>query len=271
MKKWMGISTIVLAGLLGACGSDDAGEENQGAENDGSAENLLAQIQEEGTITVGTEGTYAPFTFHDDTDKLTGYDVEVMNEIAERMGVEAEYKETQWDSMFEGLNSSRFDVIANQVGVNEERLETYDFSTPYTYSGAVVVVPEDNSSVSAIEDIEGMSSAQSLTSNYAEIATEYGAELVQVEGLAQAIELIKTGRAEVTVNDKLAILDFQKQQPNAGIKIAAEEENASENAFMFRQGNEELIEEFNKHLEDMQEDGTLAEISEEWFGEDVSQ
>ncbi|MFB1082929.1 amino acid ABC transporter substrate-binding protein [Jeotgalibacillus sp. JSM ZJ347] len=267
MKKTLAAS-LLLTGVLAGCGSSEEEGSNSSSSEDLS---LLESIQEEGVIKVGTEGTYAPFTFHDESDALTGYDVEVMNEIAERMGVEVEYNETQWDSMFEGLNSERFDVIANQVGINDERLETYDFSEPYTLSSAVVVVPEDNSEVSAFEDIEGKQSAQSLTSNYADIATEYGAELVQVEGLAQAIELIKTGRAEVTVNDKLAILDFQKQQPDAGIKIAAEESDVSESAFMFRQGNEELVEEFNKHLADMKEDGTLTEISEEWFGEDVSQ
>ncbi|PPA70618.1 amino acid ABC transporter substrate-binding protein [Jeotgalibacillus proteolyticus] len=271
MKKWFGLTTIAVVGLLGACGGSDEASDNGNTENTDSSQTLLEQIQESGTITVGTEGTYAPFTFHDESDTLTGYDIEVMNEVAERMGVDVEYRETQWDSMFEGLNSSRFDVIANQVGIREDRLETYDFSVPYTYSGAVVVVPEDNTAVTSFEDLEGMQSAQSLTSNYADIATEYGAELIQVEGLAQAIELIKAGRAEVTVNDKLAILDFQQQQPNAGIKIAAEESNASESGFMFRQDNEELVEEFNKHLEEMKEDGTLAEISEEWFGEDVSQ
>lgn len=269
MKKRFGLTVIALAGLLGACGSDEASNGNGDKEN--SSQNLLEQIQEEGKITVGTEGTYAPFTFHDDSDQLTGYDVEVMNEVAKRMGVEVEYSETQWDSMFEGLNSSRFDVIANQVGVNEERLKEYDFSDPYTVSGAVVVVPEDNTEVTSFDDLEGMNSAQSLTSNFAEVAESYGAELTSVEGLAQAIELIKNGRAEVTVNDKLAILDFQQQQPNAGIKIAAEESDVSESAFMFRKENEELVEEFNKHLAEMKEDGTLAEISEEWFGEDVSQ
>ncbi|MEW9502317.1 amino acid ABC transporter substrate-binding protein [Jeotgalibacillus marinus] len=265
MKKMFGLTAVALVGLLGACGASDDEESAEGSKN------LLEQIQEEGTIIVGTEGTYSPFTFHDDSDTLTGYDVEVMNELAERMGVEVKYMETQWDSMFEGLNSSRFDVIANQVGVNEERLEKYDFSDAYTVSGAVIVTLEADSSITSFEDLEGIQSAQSLTSNFADIATENGAEIVPVEGLVQTIELIRSGRAEVTVNDKLAILEYLKEQPNSGVKIAAEESDVSESAFMFRQGNEELVEEFNKYLAEMKEDGTLAEISEEWFGEDVSQ
>ncbi|KIL52098.1 amino acid ABC transporter substrate-binding protein [Jeotgalibacillus soli] len=268
MKKMMSLVTVGLVALLAACGNSDDTATNT---TENSTGNLLEEVQTAGKIVVGTEGTYAPFTFHDETGTLTGYDVEVMNEVAKRMGVEVEYLETQWDAMFEGLNSSRFDVIANQVGVNDERKETYDFSEPYTVSGAVVVVPEENTEISSFEDISGLKSAQSLTSNFAELAKEYDAELVGVEGLAQAIELIKAGRSDVTVNDKLAILDFMNQQPDAGIKIAAEASDISESAFMFRQGNEELVEEFNKHLADMKEDGTLTEISEKWFGEDVSQ
>ncbi|SDK27994.1 amino acid ABC transporter substrate-binding protein [Sediminibacillus albus] len=276
MKKlsvWLVL--ISLAAVLAACGSNeegDSGSEDNNNASSGSEEStsLYDQIMEEGVITVGTEGTYAPFTFHNDEGKLTGYDVEVIREVADRMGVEAEFEETQWDSMFAGLNAERFDVIANQVGIDEDRQENYDFSNPYTYSSAVVVVPAENNDITSFEDLEGKQSAQSLTSNFGAIAEENGAELVSVEGLAQSIELIKQGRADVTVNDKLAVLDYINQQGDESIKIAAEEEDSSKSAFTFNKGNEELVEAVNKQLEAMREDGTLEEISKEWFGEDVS-
>ncbi|WP_371069685.1 transporter substrate-binding domain-containing protein [Sediminibacillus sp. JSM 1682029] len=267
---------IGLIAVLAACGSNSEGDsgddENNGSSDSGSesSASLYDQIMEEGVITVGTEGTYAPFTFHNDEGELTGYDVEVIREVADRMGIDVEFEETQWDSMFAGLNAERFDVIANQVGINEDRKQNYDFSNPYTYSSAVVVVPKDNNNITSFEDLEGKQSAQSLTSNYGEIAEENGAELVSVEGLAQSIELIKQGRADVTVNDKLAVLDYINQQGDESIKIAAEQEDVSESAFAFNKGNEELVEAVNEQLEAMREDGTLAEISKEWFGEDVS-
>lgn len=273
MKKFMlSLLFISFVVFLTACGGGS--EENEGEETVENKEkvstSLYDKVMEEGVLTVGTEGTYAPYTFHNENDELTGYDVEVIREVANRMGVEVQFEETQWDSMFAGLNSERFDLIANQVGINEERLENYDFSIPYTYTGAVVVVPEENNDITSFEDLEGKKSAQTLTSNYGEIAEENGAELVGVEGLAQSIELIKQGRADVTVNDKLAVLDYMKQQGDEGIKIVAEAEEKSENAFTFNKGNEELIDAINEQIEAMKEDGTLAEISEEWFGEDVS-
>ncbi|WP_010650259.1 amino acid ABC transporter substrate-binding protein [Oceanobacillus massiliensis] len=272
MKKIIGwLAVLGLVFILAACGSSD--ENNGNADNNkkesGSA-SLYDDVMESGVLTVGTEGTYAPYTFHDEQGNLTGYDVEIIKEVASRMDLEVEFQETQWDSIFAGLNSERFDLIANQVGINEDRKANYDFSTPYTYSSAVVVVPEENQDITSFEDLEGKSSAQSLTSNYGAIAEEYDAELVGVEGLAQAIELIKQGRADVTVNDKLAVLDYINQQGSESIKIVDESEEVSEMAFVLNKGNSELVEAINEQLDAMREDGTLASISEDWFGEDVS-
>ena len=130
MKKVLGLSMIgLLIFILAACGSSDEGSTDQSegtSGDDGSSEetqSLYDEIQEKGVLTIGTEGTYAPYTFHNDADELTGYDVEVAREIADRMGVEAEFKETKWDSMFAGLNTERFDMIANQVGIKPDREE----------------------------------------------------------------------------------------------------------------------------------------------------
>lgn len=259
------ISVIALA----ACGNNDKSDNAKQDENKDTA-SLYDQIMEEGVLTVGTEGTYPPFTFHDESGKLTGYDVEVVREVANRMGVEVKFEETQWDAMFSGLNAKRFDLIANQVGISDERKANYDFSIPYTYTSAVVVVPKGNNDITSFADLNGKKSAQSLTSNYGKLAEDNGAELVAVEGLFQSIELIKQGRADVTTNDKLAVLDYIKKESEEDIKIVAEADEVTEIAFTFNKGNEELVDAFNEQLEAMKEDGTLTKIAEEWFGEDVS-
>ena len=122
--------------LLAACGTNKANPEtaqNNVTEKEG-AEDLLAKVKDEGKLMIGTEGTYAPFTFHDESGKLTGFDVEIAQEVAKRLGVEAEFLETQWDAMFAGLDAKRFDMVANQVGIKPERQEKYDFSDPYITS-----------------------------------------------------------------------------------------------------------------------------------------
>lgn len=175
----------------------------------------------------------------------------------------------RWDAMFAGLDSKRFDMIANQVGIRPDRQEKYDFSDPYITSAAVLIVHQDNNKVKRFEDIKGLKSAQSLTSNYADLAKSYGAELVGVEGFNQAIELLNSKRVDVTINDKLSFLDFKKQKPNAPIKIVATHKDASQSGLMFRKGSDTLVKEVNKALQEMINDGTYLKISEKWFGENV--
>ncbi|CAG9609719.1 amino acid ABC transporter substrate-binding protein [Pseudoneobacillus rhizosphaerae] len=265
--------------ILAGCGTsenkannqDNQTEENATGGKGNASENqdLLAEIKDEGVLTVGTEGTYPPFTFHNEKGELTGFDVEIAREVAERLGVEAKFMETQWDAIFAGLDSERFDMIANQVGIRPDRQEKYDFSEGYITSAAVLIVNDSNNDIKAFEDINGKKSAQSLTSNYGDIAKSYGAELIGVEGFNQAIELLAQNRADATINDKLSFLDFKKQKPDAPVKIVATSEDASHSGLMFRKGNETLVEEVNKALQGMIDDGTYLEISKKWFGEDV--
>ncbi|UOO93700.1 amino acid ABC transporter substrate-binding protein [Vitreoscilla stercoraria] len=264
----LAVLTSLVLSACGGQGNSAAPAASAPAAND--ANSLAARIAAKGTVTVGTEGTYAPFSFRDASGQLTGYDVDVMNEVGKRLGVKVEYKETQWDAMFAGLNSGRFDLVANQVGINDERKGKYDFSAPYTYSRAVVVTRADDASVTSFDSIKGKKTAQSLTSNYGKMAEKYGAEITGVEGLAQAIELIKQKRVDITLNDELAVLDFLKQQGDSGLKIALRADDVETMAFVFNKGNEAAIAEIDKALESMHQDGTFKQISEKYFGKDVS-
>ncbi|KAA9017057.1 amino acid ABC transporter substrate-binding protein [Niallia endozanthoxylica] len=282
MKKYSLFLILLfsLSIMLFACGTNEAepeNEENNAAEtekhddkeHEEKGHDLLGKIKDEGKLTVGTEGTYAPFTFHDESGELTGFDVEISKEVAKRMGVEAEFSETQWDAMFAGLDAERFDMVANQVGIRPDRQEKYDFSNPYITSKAVLITHEENESIKSFEDIKGLRAAQSMTSNYGDIAREYGAEIVGVEGFMQSVELINSKRADVTINDNISFLDYKKKQPDAPVKIVAEREEASQSGLMFRKGNETLVEAVNKALQEMIDDGTYEKISEKWFGENV--
>ncbi|MHC1681928.1 MAG: amino acid ABC transporter substrate-binding protein [Clostridiaceae bacterium] len=231
---------------------------------------LLGQIKKEGKIRVGTEGTYAPFTFHDSEGKLTGFDVEIAEAIAEKLGVKAEFVETKWDGMFAGLDSKRFDIIVNEVGISDERKQKYDFSDPYILSKPVLIVANDNTTITKFEDLKGKKAAQTLTSNLGKIAQANGAEIVQIDGFNQAIDLIVSKRAEATVNDSLSFLDLKKQKPDTPIKVVAEGDNPDKNGIMLNKGNQELLDAINKALADIKADGTYLKISEKWFGQDVS-
>ncbi|WP_246081073.1 amino acid ABC transporter substrate-binding protein [Modestobacter altitudinis] len=245
--------------LLTSCGgdSDDAG----GGSASGSGD----------VLRVATEGTYAPFSFHDpSSNELTGYDVEVAEAVGTELGMEVEFSETQFDSIFAGLESDRYDVIANQVTINPEREAEYLFSAPYTVSTGVVVTRADDNSVTSLADVKGKRSAQSTTSSFAEVATEAGAQVEAVEGFTQAITLLKQERVDVTINDSLAFLEYQKTTGDQDVKIAAEIDQPSEQALVFRKDSTDLQTRVDGALEALRADGTLAGISEKYFGEDVS-
>lgn len=253
------ISSLVL--VLAACGTSDKSD-NAGAD-------LYKEVKKSGELKIGTEGTYPPFTFNKG-GKLTGFDVDIAREVAKRLGVKPVFVQTQWDSLFAGLNAKRFDVIANEVGIRKDRQKKYDFSDPYISSAAVLVTAKNNKDIKDFKDLKGKKAAQSLTSNYRKIAEDNGADIVGIEGLTQSMDLITQGRVDATVNDKLAILDYLNRKPNSAVKIVKEEKDSAESAFLFRKDSDKLVKEVNKALADMKKDGTYEKISKKWFGEDVS-
>ncbi|WP_418275270.1 amino acid ABC transporter substrate-binding protein [Isoptericola jiangsuensis] len=255
------LTATVTTLALTACGSDDAATSDAGED---------LGLVSDGTLTVATEGTYRPFTFHDDSGELVGYDVEVAEAVADELGLEIEFAETQWDAIFAGLDAGRFDTIANQVSITPEREEKYAFSEPYTVSRGVVVVPAGDTSVSSFADLDGKTSAQSLTSNWRTLAEESGAAVEPVEGWAQAVALLEQGRVQTTINDSLTVLDYLQEHPDAPIEIAAETEDTSESAFAVTPQREALATAIDGALDTLAADGTLTELSQKYFGEDVS-
>ncbi len=282
-KLFIGAFTLLLTlGLLVGCSTkvsnenavvptatQDTGENTDAAKD--SEKDLLTQIQERGKLLIGTEGTYAPYTYHDETGELVGYDVEVAKAISEKLGIEAEFVESNWDALIAGLDAVRYDIVMNQVTITEERLAKYDFSSPYTISRAALIVGKENNEIKSFEDLKGKKSAQSLTSNYATLAEQYEAELVSTDGsFSKAIELVSTGRAEATINDQVSFYDFLKQQPDAPVMLVDTLDDASENAVLIRKGNDTFVEAINKALDELTQDGTLSKISEKYFGADVT-
>ncbi len=230
----------------------------------------LAAIKSAGVFKIGTEGTYAPFTYHDAAGKLAGFDVEIGQAVAAKLGVKVEFVEGKWDGLIAGLDAKRYDTVINQVGITEARKQKYDFSDPYIASKGVLIVRQDNSDIKGFADLKGKKSAQSLTSNFGRIAEQAGAELVATDGFDQSIQLVLTRRADATINDSLSFLDFKKQKPDAPVKIAAQQDNADYSGIIVRKGEPELLAAINKALADIKADGTYQKISDKYFGQDVS-
>ncbi|QRF17666.1 transporter substrate-binding domain-containing protein [Staphylococcus lugdunensis] len=249
--------SIALVFVLAACG------------NGGSSKDDKASSDK--TLKVGTEGTYAPFTYHDKQDKLTGYDIDVIKAVAKAEGYKLKFNETSWDSMFAGIDAGRFDVIANQVGINKEREQKYQFSTPYTYSNAVLVVRDNEKDIKSFDDVKGKKLAQTFTSNYGKLAKDKGADITKVDGFNQSMDLLLSNRVDGTFNDSLSYLDYTKQKPNAKIKAIKGQAEQSKSGFAFsKKVDSKVVKDFNEGLKKIKDSGELAKIGKKWFGEDVS-
>ncbi|WP_352338476.1 amino acid ABC transporter substrate-binding protein [Psychrobacter sp. 16-MNA-CIBAN-0192] len=259
--------------LLAACSQSNTNDADKTAKAADGGSELLQRINSGGTINVGTEGTYPPFTYHDESGKLTGYDVEVTRAVADKMGVKVEFKETQWDAMLAGLDSKRFDMVANQVSLTTpERMAKYDKATAYSWSGAVVLAPTEDSRYSSWDALKGLRTAQSLSSNYGELAERYQAEIVPVDGMAQAVQLVKQDRADFTMNDNLAVLDYLKKFPNSGleIKLVAPASELRGSGLILRKGDDAVVAKIDEAMAALQADGTLTKLSQEFFGANIS-
>jgi cystine transport system substrate-binding protein len=233
----------------------------------------LAQVKSAGVLKIGTEGTYAPFTFHDASGKLTGFDVEIGTAIAQRLGVKPEFVEGKWDGLIAGLDVNRYDAVINEVAVTDARKAKYDFSDPYITSHAALIVASNNTTIKTFDDLKGKKSANTLTSNFGKLAAAHGADVVAVQGFNESIDLLTSGRVDATVNDSLSFLDFTKHKPDAKVKIVALDTSSEsdKSAVLLRKGNPELQAAINKALADIKKDGTYEKISQKYFGKDVSQ
>lgn len=227
--------------------------------------------QADDPIRVGTEGTYPPFSFHDNDDELTGYDVEVMEAVAEEAGWETEFVEGAWDSLFASLDSDKVDTIANQVTISPDRLQQYVFSEPYAFSHGVIVTRAGDDSIKTLADLKGKTAAQSSTSNWSQVAKDAGAKIRNVEQFGLAAELLVQGRVDVIVNDNIAVLDYLERTDTKEIKISGEVGGeTSEQALVFRKDDTARAEEATAAIQALKKDGTLAEISERYFGANVT-
>ena len=271
------MSVMAAAGVLSLSGCGSSGSSSAAASSTASGaaaagSDLLSTIQSRGTLIVALEGAWQPWSYHDESDTLVGYDVEVARAIAEKLGVEPEYVESDWDSLFAGMDAGRYDLVCNGVEVTDERSKTYDFTTPYGYIHTALAVKKDNDTITGFEDLKGKTTANSLASTYMELAESYGATVQGIDTLEETIQLLTAGRIDATLNADVSFYDYLNVHPDADFKIVALTEEASHVAIPLRKGEEtaSLREAIDKAIEELRAEGTLTELSEKYFGQDIS-
>ena len=272
MSVMAAAGVLTLAGCSSNSGSSAAASGAASSAASTGAADQLAAIQATGKLVVALEGAWQPWSYHDESDTLVGYDVEVSRAIAEKLGVEPEYVESDWDSLFAGLDAGRFDIVCNGVEVTDERSKTYDFTTPYGYIHTVLAVRKDNEDIKSFEDLKGKTTANSLASTYMELAESYGATVQGIDTLEETIQLLTAGRIDATLNADVSFYDYLNVHPDADFKLVAQTEDASHVAIPVRKGDDSasLLEAINTAIDELRADGTLKALGEKYFGQDIS-
>ena len=264
MKKYTSTAlAALLAGALvmGGCSSSKT-----------SGEDHLARIQKAGKITVGLEGDWQPFSFHDSSYKLIGFDVEVAQNVAEILGVEAEIIEAPWDGLFAGMSAGTYDMVVNGVDVTEERQKTYDFTDPYAYDHTVLVTKEGNADIRSFEDLSGKTTANSIGSTYMEIGESYGADVKGVDTLAETMSMVLNDQVDATINAATSVQDYLHTTGETKLAVIDQMDEATAYAIPLVKGsdNDSLRAAINDALKQMRDSGKLAELSVKYFGADLT-
>lgn len=272
MKRRTFISLMGVMAAAGVLSQTGCSSKDTAASTASSAPlNKLDSIQKSGKLVVALEGAWQPWSYHDTSDTLVGYDVEVSRAIAEKLGVEPEYVESDWDSLFAGLDAGRYDMVCNGVEVTEERAKTYAFTTPYGYIHTALAVRKDNEDIHSFEDLKGKTTANSLASTYMELAESYGATVQGIDTLEETIQLLTAGRIDATLNADVSFYDYLNVHPDADFKLVAQTAEASHVAIpVLKSEDTAYLDALNTAIEELRADGTLKTLSEKYFGQDIS-
>ncbi len=253
---------VAATSMLVACGSSDSTEQQ--------ATTAEAQVE---AVRVGMSGSYFPFTYREGGE-LKGFEVDVWNEISNRIDRPVEFVTAPFSGLFGMLESSRIDTISNQITVTDERQQKYRFSTPYVFDGAQITVNKENRDINSLDDLKGRKVAVNLGSNFEQLLRNYDpkGEITVVtydSGIEQDVAI---GRSDAFIMDRLSAVELIKKS-GLPLKITGQPFTVIANAMPFRKdaSSDELRQQINITIEAMRADGTLAAISNQWFGIDVTE
>lgn len=260
--------------VLVAC--SDSSENGSTASEDKAEDGKWAEIEEAGALVVGTSGTlFAASYYPEGSDTLTGYDVEVIREIAKRLDLDVTFETIGIDGLLAAVNSNRIDVAINDIEITDDRMEQFAFTDPYKYSFTSLIVRSDDlSGINTLEDLKEKRAGGGATTVFSDIARYFGAEVVTYSNVSNDVYLqdVDNGRTDTVINDyylqKLALEAITQFD----IKIHPDLKfHPTKQGIVVHKDATKLVKKVNQSLQEMRDDGTLTKLAKKFYGgEDVS-
>lgn len=265
MKKFKVLMVLVLGISLIASGCSSSKESTD----------TWGQIEDRGTIIVGLDDTFVPMGFRDNAGNLVGFDVDMAKEAIERMGMEIVYQPIDWNLKEKELDSGNIDMIWNGYSITDERIEKVNFTKPYL-DNQQIIVALSSSDIETKDDLENRIVCTQNSSSALEAIEKSGAqatfkdgEVILFDTYNDAFMDLEAGRVDVVVADEVLAKYYITERGEENYKIVDGDFGDEEYGVGLRKGDSTLLENLNKALDEMKSDGTAAEISEKWFGENI--
>ncbi|KPN79385.1 L-cystine ABC superfamily ATP binding cassette transporter, binding protein [Apilactobacillus kunkeei] len=239
--------------------------------NSSNSKNYKSEVTNSGKLTIGLEGTYAPYSYRKD-GKLQGFEVDLAKAVAKKLDLKANFVQTKWDSLIAGLGSNRYDAVMNNMTVTPQREKLYSFSDPYAYS-YYTLITKSNSKMMSIKDIKGMNIVDGAGTDNAVVAKKFGAMVSSTPDNSTGYQLIQQGRADGTVNSVPAWKYFAKHNSTKGLKeidVPTKLQAPAETSIMLNKSSKALTKKINQALAELRKDGTMKKLSMKYFGSDIT-
>jgi cystine transport system substrate-binding protein len=235
------------------------------------ADDLLDQVKQRGTLRIGLEGTFPPFNSKAPSGELVGYDVDVAEAVAAKLGVKPEFVTTEWSGIIAGLQANKFDVIVNQVGITDARKQVLDFSPAYTYSAAQLIQRKDDTrQFKSLDDLKGKKLGVGFGTNYMDMAKSVpGIDVKTYPGAPEYLRDLAAGRLDAALNDRL-MLAYLMKNSQLPLRTGATVGAGNPSGIPFKKGNPKFAKAIDDAMTQLEADGTFSKISDKWFGIDVS-
>ncbi len=261
-RQWMLMAVLILtlSILFTACGAAP------------SAKGLTIK---EGVLMVGLDDNYPPMEFHNEKNELVGFDIDMANALAAKLGLKVEYQPIAWEGIFEALKTDRYDVIISSVSMTPERMLEFEFTKPYLANGQVIVGKPGDTTIKSPKDLAGKKVGVQTNTTADTACVKYvdkekiAFELIRYDDIIQTFEAMNTNRIDYIVVDYAVAIDYQTKHPDL-YYITGQQLTNEPIAICLKKGNTKLRDVLQTGIAELSKDGKMTEFSKTWFQADYT-